>query len=103
MGRNSLWTQSGCSFGGGIASDNLTRTMRRKVLMSDLIARLLQRAHLAEFRICGEAAEALEAAQRERDEANRRYHEISSAWLRAQQTARSKRPQASHEALTLGK
>ncbi len=68
--------------------------------MSDLIARLLQRAHLAEFRICGEAAEALEAAQRERDEANRRYHEISSAWLRAQQTARSKRPPASHEALT---
>ena len=68
--------------------------------MSSLLARLRQRAHLAEFRICGEAAEALEAAQRERDEANRRYHEISSAWLRAQQTAHSRRPQASHEALT---
>ncbi len=54
--------------------------------MSDLITRLRQRAHLSEFRICGEAAEALEAAQQERDEANRRYHEICAAWLREQQT-----------------
>ncbi len=71
--------------------------------MSDLLTRLRQRAHLTEFRICGEAAEALEAALRERDEANRRYHEISSAWLRAQQATHCKRSPASHEALTLGK
>ncbi len=54
--------------------------------MSDLLARLRQRAHLAEFRICGEAVEALEAALRERDEANHRYREICAAWLEAQQT-----------------
>ncbi len=59
--------------------------------MSDLIARLLQRAHLAEFRICGEAAEALEAALQERDEANHRYHEICAAWLK------SSRPPASNK------
>jgi hypothetical protein len=41
--------------------------------MSDLIRRLRQRAHLPEFLICAEAAAALEAAERERDEANRRY------------------------------
>jgi hypothetical protein len=35
--------------------------------MSDLIRRLRQRAHLPEFAICGEAAAALEAAERERD------------------------------------
>ncbi len=65
--------------------------------MSDLIARLRQRAHLREFRICGEAAEALEAAQRERDDANRRYHEICATGLREQQTkhtAHSKRERA---------
>ncbi len=60
--------------------------------MSDLIARLLQRAHLAEFRICGEAAEALEAALRERDEADRRYHEVCAAWLEAQQTTSGRQP-----------
>ena len=54
--------------------------------MSDLLTRLRQRAHLTEFRICGEAAEALEAAMRERDEADRRYHEVCAAWLEAQQT-----------------
>ena len=59
--------------------------------MSDLIARLRQRAHLPEFRICGEAAEALEAAQRERDDANHRYHEVCAAWLKAQQTTRELR------------
>ena len=59
--------------------------------MSDLIARLLQRAHLAEFRICGEAAEALEAALQERDEANHRYHEICAAWLKSQQTTGKQR------------
>ena len=44
--------------------------------MSELIARLRQRAHLPEFRICGEAADAFEAAERERDAANRRYEQI---------------------------
>ncbi len=68
--------------------------------MSDLIARLRQRAHLPEFRICGEAAEALEAAQRERDEVNRRYHDICDAWLRDWHATHSKRPPAGNEALT---
>jgi hypothetical protein len=68
--------------------------------MSDLIARLRQRAHLLEFRICGEAAEALEAAQRERDEVNRCYHDICDAWLRDWQTTHSKQPPADNEALT---
>ena len=39
--------------------------------MSDLIRRLRARAHLPKFAICGEAAAALEAAERERDEAIR--------------------------------
>ncbi len=68
--------------------------------MSDLIARLRQRAHLPEFRICGEAAEALEAAQRERDEVSRRYHDICDAWLRDWQATHSKRPPAGNEMLT---
>ncbi len=42
--------------------------------MSDLIRRLRARAHLPEFAICGEAAAALEAAERERDEAIRQAH-----------------------------
>ena len=63
--------------------------------MNDLIARLRQRALLPEFRICGEAAAALDAAHAERDEANRRYHEICNVWLKAQKTTRSKRPPAS--------
>ena len=54
--------------------------------MNDLLTRLRQRAHLSEYRICGEAAEALEAVLRERDEANRRYHDICTAWLREQQS-----------------
>ena len=65
--------------------------------MTDLLTRLRQRAHLTEYRICGEAAEALEAALQERDEANRRYHEIAAAWLgeqQSQQAAHSKRAQA---------
>lgn len=68
--------------------------------MSDLIARLRERAHLSEFRICGEAAAALEAAERERDEATRRYNDICRAWLTDQQASRSKRASVSHEALT---
>ena len=60
--------------------------------MSDLLTRLRQRAHLTEYRICGEAAEALEAALRERDEADRRYHDICAAWLEAQQTTRERLP-----------
>ena len=44
--------------------------------MSELIARLRQRAHLPEFTICGEAADALEATERERDAADRRYREV---------------------------
>lgn len=44
--------------------------------MSNLVARLRRRAHLPEFQICGEAADALEAAERERDAANRRFQEI---------------------------
>ncbi len=52
--------------------------------MSDLITRLRQRAHLPEFTICGEAASALEAAERERDEANRRYDQLRRAWQRDQ-------------------
>ena len=67
--------------------------------MSDLLTRLRQRAHLTEFRICGEAAEALEAAQRERDEANHRYHEICAAWLKALQTT-SERRRVSRKSLT---
>jgi hypothetical protein len=47
---------------------------------------------LTEYRICGEAAEALEAALRERDEADRRYHDICAAWLEAQQTTRERLP-----------
>ena len=65
--------------------------------MNDLLTRLRRRAHLSEYRICGEAAEALEAALRERDEANRRYHDICTAWLREQQseqTTHSKSAQA---------
>ena len=50
--------------------------------MSDLIRRLRQRAHLPEFSICGEAAAALEAAERQRDAAIRQ----------AKQAARSTRP-----------
>ena len=44
--------------------------------MSDLITRLRRRAHLPEFRICGEAADALEAAEQERDIANRHYEQL---------------------------
>ena len=44
--------------------------------MSELITRLRRRAHLPEFKICGEAADALEAAERERDAANRRCQEM---------------------------
>jgi hypothetical protein len=44
--------------------------------MSDLITRLHRRAHLPEFKICGEAADALEAAEQERDVANRRYEQL---------------------------
>lgn len=44
--------------------------------MSELIARLRRRAHLSEFKICGEAADALEASEQERDAANRRYEQI---------------------------
>jgi hypothetical protein len=54
---------------------------------------------LTEYRICGEAAAALEAALQERDEADRRYHEVCAAWLRAQQTTHGQRPPASNEAL----
>ena len=45
--------------------------------MSDLIRRLRARAHLPEFAICGEAAAALEAAERERDEAIRQPYRAS--------------------------
>ncbi len=45
--------------------------------MSDLIRRLRARAHLPEFAICGEAAAALEAAERERDEAIRQTKQAS--------------------------
>ena len=45
--------------------------------MSDLIRRLRARAHLPEFAICGEAAAALEAAERERDEAIRQAKQAS--------------------------
>ena len=45
--------------------------------MSNLITRLRQCAHLREFAICGEAAAALEAAERERDEAIRKAHQAS--------------------------
>ena len=45
--------------------------------MSDLIRRLRARAHLPEFAICGEAAAALEAAERERDEAVRQAKQAS--------------------------
>jgi hypothetical protein len=44
--------------------------------MRELITRLRRRAHLPEFRICGEAADALEAAEQERDDANHRYEQI---------------------------
>ena len=50
--------------------------------MSDLITRLRRRAHLPEFRICGEAADALEAAEQERDIANRRYEQVWKEWER---------------------
>ncbi len=40
--------------------------------MSDLIRLLRARAHLPEFAICGEAATALEAAERDRNEAIRK-------------------------------
>ncbi len=60
--------------------------------MSDLLTRLRQRAHLTEYRICGEAAEALEAALREWDEADRRYHEVCAAWLEVQQTTIERQP-----------
>jgi hypothetical protein len=40
--------------------------------MSDLIIRLRRRAHMSEFQIRGEAADALEAAEQERGIANRR-------------------------------
>ena len=68
--------------------------------MSDLIARLRERANLSEFRICGEAAAALEAAERERDEATRRYNDICRAWLTDQQASHSKRVPIGNEALT---
>jgi len=45
--------------------------------MSDLIRRLRQRAHLPEFAICGEAAAALEAAERQRDAAIRQAKQAS--------------------------
>ena len=45
--------------------------------MSDLIRRLRARAHLPEFAICGEAAAALEAAERERDVAIRQAKHAS--------------------------
>jgi hypothetical protein len=44
--------------------------------MSELVARLRRRAHLPEFKICGDAADALEAAEQDRDAANRRYEQI---------------------------
>jgi hypothetical protein len=50
--------------------------------MSELVVRLRRRAHLPEFKICGEAADALEAAEQERDAANRRYEQIWKAWER---------------------
>ena len=50
--------------------------------MSDLITRLRRRAQLPEFRICGEAADALEAAEQERDVANRRYEQVWKEWER---------------------
>ena len=50
--------------------------------MSDLITRLRRRAHLPEFRICGEAADALKAAEQERDIANRRYEQLREEWKR---------------------
>jgi hypothetical protein len=50
--------------------------------MSDLITRLRRRAHLPEFRICGEAADALKAAEQERDIANRRYEQVWTEWER---------------------
>jgi hypothetical protein len=52
--------------------------------MSDLIRRLRQRAHLPEFSICGEAAAALEAAERERDGAIRRAKQASREKHKAQ-------------------
>ena len=50
--------------------------------MSDLITRPRRRAHLPEFQICGEAADALEAAEQERDIANRRYEQVWTEWER---------------------
>ncbi len=50
--------------------------------MSDLITRLRRRAHLPELRICGEAADALEAAEQERDIANRHYEQVWKEWGR---------------------
>ena len=57
--------------------------------MSDLLTRLRQRARLTEYRICGEAAEALEAALRERDEATAAT--MTSA-LRGSESSSPKRP-----------
>jgi len=51
--------------------------------MSDLIRRLRQRAHLPEFSICGEAAAALEAAERERDEALRKAQKVTQGERKA--------------------
>ena len=50
--------------------------------MSDLITRLRRRAHLPEFKICGEAADALEAAEQDRDTAKRRYEQLWREWER---------------------
>ncbi len=52
--------------------------------MSDLIRRIRARAHLPEFAICGEAAAALEAAERERDEAIRQAKQASRPKPKAQ-------------------
>ena len=48
--------------------------------MTDLITRLLERAHLREFAICQEAAVALKAAEQERDDAIRRYNDLLQTW-----------------------
>ncbi len=51
--------------------------------MSDLIRRIRARAHLPEFAICGEATAALEAAERERDEAVRQAKQADGKKHRA--------------------
>ena len=56
--------------------------------MSDLVIRLRRRAHLPEFRICGEAADALEAAEQERDTADRRCEQMWEELQRALQDGR---------------